>query len=131
MDAHDGFVGWVAASTDCYAALAANDIEQRVYCLQLDRAEYEIERNSPQAFQDADAVSNDYFTDARFIERQLSNAPIAADVEGDLSTKKDELVMLERAMAIAIEEYLRRPGANAASQAAAPPALCKISACKT
>jgi hypothetical protein len=132
INAHDGFVGWVAASTECYAALRPNKFEQRLFCLQLDRAEYEIERGSPPEFQEADAASNDYFTDARFVERQLNNAPIAGDSADDMREKEDDLVVLDTAMAVAREEMGRRLRANAAPQPpAGSPTPCKISVCKT
>lgn len=70
-----GFLGWVAAVQGCYERLNAEDLEQRVYCLQLDATAYSMERGAPAAFQAADAAHNPYFTPDVFMTRQEAFAP--------------------------------------------------------
>lgn len=70
-----GFLGWLAAAQDCYDRLDRANLEQRIYCLQLDAAAYAMERAAPEAFQAADAEHSPYFTSDVFIERQLEFAP--------------------------------------------------------
>lgn len=106
-DPNLGFTGWVIAATDCYESMNPTELTARIYCLQLDAAAYALERSVPQAWQDMDAASNDYFTPARFEHRQLSYAPPAdasLAAEASASRKRAALRALALALNMAMEE---------------------------
>lgn len=106
-DPNLGFTGWVIAATECYERMNTADLTARIYCLQLDAAAYALESSVPQAWQDMDAASNDYFTPARFEARQLSHAPpVDASLGADASASRKRAVLraLNLALNMAMEE---------------------------
>lgn len=106
-DPNLGFTGWVIAATDCYESMNPTELTARIYCLQLDAAAYALERSVPQTWQDMDAAANDYFTPARFEQRQLSYAPpvdASLGAEASASRKRAALRALNLALNMAMEE---------------------------
>lgn len=95
-----GFLPWIERVSECYAELEANDREGRFYCLQLDSAAWTLYRAAPQDWRERDAQYNDYFTDERFLARQLDYAP----PQGSNLPPKEEWElrrMILRALAVA------------------------------
>lgn len=101
-----GFLPSIAAVGACYDELASDDMEARVYCLQLDTAAWFVESMAPQAWQEMDAASNDYFTDARFYERQWREVPPFAETPEAQAQKRTNLDTLDAAAGEALREYL-------------------------
>lgn len=108
-----GFLGWLAAARDCYDRLDRANLEQRIYCLQLDAAAYSMERGAPETFQAADAESDPYFTPNAFMARQLAFAPPnnpALSTDAQARRKRDVLTALAVMLNSAQEDALEREG---------------------
>jgi hypothetical protein len=103
---HRGFTPSLIAVTSCYENLQPDDLEARIYCLQLDTAAWFVESTAPQQWQDMDAASNDYLTDARFYERRWRETPPLADTPEAAAQRRANLAMLEAAAGAAIREYV-------------------------
>lgn len=101
---HPGFLPSIAAVSACYEGLRADDIEGRVRCLQLDAAAWLVEGAAPLAWRQADAASNDYFTDERFQERRWRQAPPLS--AGDDARKRRNLDILDAAITAAMRDYM-------------------------
>jgi hypothetical protein len=103
---HRGFTPSLIAVMTCYENLEADDLEARIYCLQLDTAAWFVESTAPQQWQDTDAASNDYLTDARFYERRWRETPPLADAPEAIAQRRANLARLEAAAGAAIREYV-------------------------
>jgi hypothetical protein len=109
-DPNLGFVGWVSTVSDCYDRLDPNDVEGRTYCLQMDSIAWSLEHAVPPEWQARDAEANDYFTDARFNERQMQFAPPAdasLRAEAQERRKAEALQALRMMRNMAMEEAVR------------------------
>jgi hypothetical protein len=122
-DPNLGFVGWIAATSDCYAALEPSDLEARVYCLQMDAIAWSLENAVQAEWRERDAESNDYFTDARFLERQTQFAPPndpTLSVEARQRRKSEALQALAVIRNMAMEEAVRRMQEQRSGQGITP-----------
>ncbi len=94
-----GFMVWIDHASACYDQLAADDVKQRIYCLQFDAAAMAIEQDVPESWRAADLLSNDYYSPDRYDERQRRHLPPQQDV-ADAETRR---VSVRYALNIALE----------------------------
>lgn len=105
---HRGFLPSMMAVKDCYQRMLPDDLERRVFCIQLDAAAWAIEKMAPPAWRAKDAEANDYFTEARFRERQLKYALPLSDSDKLIRNKQRFLSVLGDALDTALIEELEK-----------------------
>jgi hypothetical protein len=108
LHVHRGFMPSVTAVTDCYQVMPRDDLEQRIFCIQLDGAAWAFEKMAPPAWRAKDEAANDYFTDSRFRERQLNYALPISDAPEFIPQKQRFLSVLREVLSSAIREELEK-----------------------
>ena len=108
LEVHPGFVPSIIVVADCYQSMADNDLKKRIFCMQLDRAAWTIEKMAHPAWRAKDESANDYFTDLRFRQRQLHYAmPLKDDLEFTVNKEKF-LSVLGQALDLAMRNELEK-----------------------
>jgi hypothetical protein len=109
-----GFITWIADTKSCYASLKKHEgIQKRVYCLQLDSIAFAIESGQSETFRKLDLEASDYFTDKKFVSRQMEYTPPLGGRPDDRSLvarKLQNIKTLGGIEHIVIKEYIRRSG---------------------
>lgn len=112
VQVHDGFMPSVLAVTDCYQHLVVDDMERRIFCVQLDAAAWTIEKMAPPAWRAKDESVNDYFNDLRFRQRQLHYAIPLSDAPEFVVHKRKFLSVLGYALSLAMRNELDKKAAT-------------------
>lgn len=104
---HDGFLPSIAAVRMCYENLPQDDLDQSVYCLQLDRAAWLIQNQAPPKFQARDRLNNQYLEDETFEARQSLHTGVFVHQPHDPALRRAVLTILQIAMKRVFDEELR------------------------
>lgn len=112
LHAYKGFMPSIIAVSDCYQHMLGDDLEQRIFCMQLDRAAWTVEKMAPPAWRAKDESANDYFTDLRFRQRQLHYAMPLTDAPEFVVHKQEFLAVLSDVLESAMRDEMEKEAAS-------------------